>query len=66
MVKYGYSSITDKHIYHEYVCEHCGNCLGTIEIIFTDGHTKERDDLSGWNFCPYCGERLWNEEPWLE
>ena len=66
MVKFGYSSVTNEHIYYVYVCDHCGNSLGAIEIIYGDKHTEERDDIVGWKFCPYCGENLWNEEPWLE
>ena len=60
MVRYGYSSITNEGIYYEYVCDCCGNSLGSIEIVYGDGHTKERDDIIGWNFCPYCGESLWD------
>lgn len=61
MVRYGYTSTTNERIYHTYVCECCGNDLGSIEIIFDGVHMKERDDLAGWNFCPYCGNILWNE-----
>lgn len=62
MAKYGYSSITNEHIYHEY-CECCGNFLGSIHIIYDGKRIKERDDLLGWKFCPYCGESLYDEEP---
>lgn len=66
MVKYGYSSCTNERIYHEYICDYCGKHLGGIETINKCDYTEEYDDIVGWNFCPYCGERLWDEEPWLE
>ena len=65
MVKYGYTSITNEHTYHEYVCDYCGSHLGGIEIINKGNYTEEHDDIVGWKFCPYCGEPLWDEEPWL-
>ena len=40
--------------------------LGGIEIIYDGKHTRKHDDIIGWKFCPYCGEPLWGEEPWLE
>lgn len=66
MVKYGYTSFTDKYKYGEYICGCCEKYLGSIEIIYDGNLTREYDDIINWNFCPYCGEKLWNEEPWLE
>lgn len=66
MVKYGHSFANNEHIYHEYICDYCGKHLGGIEIICDGGHAKEHDDIVGWKFCPYCGEPLWDKEPWLE
>lgn len=66
MVKYGFSSITEKRIYYTYVCEHCGKNLGRIEIIYDGNHSKEIDDIAGWRFCPYCGDPLWGEDSWWE
>ena len=66
MVKYGFSSANNERIYHEYVCDYCGKHLGSIEIVYDGNNTKEYDDIVGWNFCPYCGDKLWDEEPWLE
>ena len=66
MVKYGYSSFTSERKYCEYVCDHCEKHLGEIEIVYGTSHTKEFDSIVGWNFCPYCGEPLWDEKPWLE
>ena len=50
MVKYGFSSANNEHIYHAYVCDYCGKHLGRIEIIYDGKHTKEYDDIVGWNF----------------
>lgn len=66
MVKYGHSFANKEHIYHEYICDHCGKHLGGIEIIHDSKHTMEHDDIAGWRFCPYCGEPLWDKESWLE
>ena len=66
MVKYGYTSFTDKYKYGGYICGCCEKYLGSIEIIYDGNLTKEYDDIVNWNFCPYCGDKLWNEEPWLE
>lgn len=66
MVKYGYTSFTNERKYSEYVCGCCGKHLGSIEIVYDGNNTKEYDDIVGWNFCPYCGDKLWDEEPWLE
>ena len=66
MVKYGYTSFTDKYKYGEYICGCCEKHLGRIEIIYDGNQTKEYDDIVGWNFCPYCGNKLWDEESWLE
>ena len=66
MVKYGYTSFTDKYKYGEYICGCCEKYLGSIEIIYDGNLTKEYDDIVSWNFCPYCGDKLWDEEPRLE
>lgn len=66
MVKYGYTSFTNERQYGEYVCECCGKHLGSIEIVYDGNNAKEYDDIVGWNFCPYCGDKLWDKEPWLE
>ena len=66
MVKYGFVSITKERTYYGYICDHCGNHLGGIETISKEGYTEEHDDIVGWKFCPYCGEPLWDKEPWLE
>lgn len=62
MVKYGFVSITKERTYYGYICDHCGSHLGGIETINKGNYTEEHDDIVGWNFCPYCGEELWDEK----
>lgn len=66
MVKYGYTSFTNERKYSEYICECCEKHLGSIEIIYDSKGVKEYDDIVDWKFCPYCGQPLWDKEPWLE
>ena len=66
MVKYGHTSFTNERKYGEYICGCCEKYLGSIEIIYDGNLTKEYDDIVNWNFCSYCGNKLWDEESWLE
>lgn len=58
MIETGFTSAIDKRIYYQLCCSYCGHDLGCYEMI--DG--KEYNDIEGWNFCPYCGRELEQEE----
>lgn len=53
-IKSGYSSVSTEREYHQYICSHCEKLLGVYER----SGEYIRDDIEGWNYCPYCGCEL--------
>lgn len=58
MIKIGYSSSTGNRIYRNLLCGCCGNFLGYCNT--EDG--QQYDSTYGWEFCPYCGRELYEDD----
>lgn len=51
-----YSSANSREIYHSYRCSYCGEHLG--EYLHDFNKSTVQNDIDGWEYCPYCGEKL--------
>jgi len=58
MIEYGGLILQEDYKYENLICGYCGAHLGTAGWN-KDLEWNEVED-SGWNFCPYCGEPLFD------